>query len=295
MAKGGLRNHYREGMPFFERLTKDLRSWFADQQSRKYHGGRLPVLVTYPDYPSKRTTIAKIARHLHFRLTNKPIKADVVLFFEDQTHKEADLDWLKSQDAAINTSLTDISKNHVETVHQNIFGYGTFIDPTTGSGTAVEKSDANAMHDGHYIELPIQERKPDCIYQKVLNNKTSDGRAVDIRVPVMRDEIPLVYRKYKSWDLRFTNEVVESELLEHLEDAFTEDELVNIRRFCGEMKAEFCELDIIRDNDDGRIYIIDVNPTPYGPPAKLSESAHKKAVHLLATAFQNAFLSNQSS
>lgn len=290
MAKKGWRNHYREGMPAGERFTKDLRALWHEAKAFARHG-RIPVIVAYPEFPSKRTTLAKIAKHLGYRLTNKPISADVTIFFHDATLKAVPDDRLKSRDATVNLSLLDISKQRVEEVHRKVFGYGTFVDPLTHEANAVEKSDANAAHDGRYIRLPIKKPKPGCVYQRILDNRTDDGMAVDIRVPVMRDELPLAYQKFKQWDVRFTNEVDRSELYPDCAALFSEQELVHIRRFCGEMKAEFCELDIIRDNTDGKIYIIDVNPTPYGPPAGLSAAAHKKAVHLLSTAFKRAFLS----
>ena len=52
------------------------------------NGGRLPRIITYPDYPSKKTTIYKIAKELGFRLSNKPLStSEAVLFFEDKTTK----------------------------------------------------------------------------------------------------------------------------------------------------------------------------------------------------------------
>lgn len=290
MAKKGWRNHYREGMPASERFIKDIRSLWQSVRAFTRHG-RVPVIVAYPEYPSKRTTLHKIAQHLGYRLTNKPISADLTLFFHDATLKAVPDDRLKSRDATVNLKLLDISKQKVEEVHQQVFGYGTFVDPLSHEGEAVEKSDANAAHDGRYIHLPISEPKNGCVYQRILDNRSDEGMAVDIRMPIMGKEIPLAYLKHKQWDVRFTNKVDRSELYEAPEELFSETELDRIRRFCGEMKAEFCELDIIRDRKDGRIYIIDVNPTPYGPPAGLSPAAHKKAVHLLATAFKNAFLS----
>ncbi|MCC7203584.1 MAG: hypothetical protein IT441_00760, partial [Phycisphaeraceae bacterium] len=58
-------------------------------------------------------------------------------------------------------------------------------------------------------------------------------------------------------------------------------------QFARAMKAEFCEFDVLR-HSDGRIFIIDVNKTPYGPPAGLPEA--REAVARLARAFQQAFL-----
>ncbi|MCH2199391.1 MAG: hypothetical protein MK081_11480 [Flavobacteriales bacterium] len=288
--KKGLRNNYRSNMPLFERISKDFRSWSKDRKHRKFHKGELPVIVTWPDFPSKRTTIHKIADHLHFRLTNKAMSsADILLFFHDQTKKEWQIDGWMKHPKRVNEHCKDISKDAVESVHQDLLGYGTFIDPLSFSGTGVMKSDDNAKHDGKYIECPISSTEEGYIYQKVLSNKTEDGQAVDIRVPVIGFKAVLAYHKFKSWDQRFTNEVTHSSLHD-LREVFSASEIAHIGQFTEAMGAEFCELDVIRDQGDGKIYIIDVNTTPYGPPAGLNEKDRNKAVELLSAAFQRSFV-----
>jgi hypothetical protein len=42
------------------------------------------------------------------------------------------------------------------------------------------------------------------------------------------------------------------------------------------------ELDVLRDADDGRIYVVDTNPTPWGPPEKLDKSSQKEAIERMA-------------
>jgi hypothetical protein len=288
MSKPGWRNHYREGMPAMEWLIKDLRSAARDFGNQlKYR--RLPVVITYPDYPSKRTTIQAITKALGYRLTNKALEgSDLVIFFDDQTHKQS-LDSAVSACATRvwNAHCTDISKQKVERTHVDVFGYGTFIDPLKHTGLAVQKSDNNAMHDGAYILCPIDRLHADCIYQRVLNNQTDDGLALDYRVPYIKGSIPLVYHKFKDWSVRFTNEVVQSQLM-RTEDVFSEQEKALICAFAGRMQVDFCEFDVIRDRTDGQIYIIDVNTTPYGPPAKLTVEERKKAIATLAMTFQKA-------
>lgn len=288
----GIRNHYRENMPLPERVLKDIRSGLKGVRNRLHHGGKPPILSVYPDFPSKKTTISKIADHLRLRLTNLPKEdAQVVLFFDDRTHKDkVDLPWAKSVTNLLNRDCLDISKEKVEAVHQEIFRYGTFIDPLTHQGTALMKSDENAKHDGQYIECPIEKRDSGVVYQRVLDNSIDDSTVVDLRVPIIGSSIPLVYKKFKSNAVRFTNDVSHASL--HETSALLSEEEQNlILRFAKQMKADFCELDVIRDNGDGRIYIIDLNTTPYGPPAGLEISDTKKAVNLLANSFSNHFLS----
>ncbi|MFM1931308.1 MAG: hypothetical protein RL226_611 [Bacteroidota bacterium] len=291
MSKKGWRNHYREGMPFPERLVKDIRSFSGDLIRRLANRGKLPVLVTWPDYPSKKTTIYKIAKHLRMRLTNKPVEnAACVLFFEDATDKsQINNNILNHYSMVLNAKCSDISKKRVDAVFNDVFGYNTFIDPVSFHGTAVQKSDENAKHDGRYITCPVETIEDGCVYQKVIDNRTEDGFALDYRVVVIGKEIAACYGKYKDWNVRFTNEVRFSRLIDPL-SLFSSAEQGAILNFCEKMNADFCELDVLKDNQDGRYYIVDLNTTPFGPPAGLPPVDVAMAVSLLADAFRRNFM-----
>jgi hypothetical protein len=49
-------------------------------------------------------------------------------------------------------------------------------------------------------------------------------------------------------------------------------------------------LDVLFDNDSQKWFIIDVNKTPYGPPASLSRVEKEKAVNILSDGFKRKFL-----
>ncbi|MGB0424610.1 MAG: hypothetical protein ACPGED_09810 [Flavobacteriales bacterium] len=286
MGFNGFRNHYRMNMPFFEKLGKDAKYALKDFSKRIKNGGKLKTIVTYPEFPSKRTTIFKIADKLGYRLSNKPIdQAEVVLFFHDETNKQGSDPYLKSQKTVYNLHCTDISKSKVDAIHLEVFGYNTFVDPTQHQGLAVEKSDENAQHDGVTIQCPIAKAKEDKIYQLVINNEVNSDEVMDLRVPVVFGKLPLVYRKYKTMDLRFTNEVFKSQLTK-LKDEFSVDEIQKIKLFAERMNVDFAEFDVLRHQNDGKIFIIDVNTTPYGPPAGLPKEDDQKALDLLSSAFE---------
>jgi hypothetical protein len=57
------------------------------------------------------------------------------------------------------------------------------------------------------------------------------------------------------------------------------------------MDLDYGELDLLRDRGDGRIYVVDVNSTPWGPPNHISEDQSRIAVARMASAFRQAFLS----
>jgi hypothetical protein len=290
--KKGFRNRYRSNMPWSEVLLKDFQNLLFDFSAFCRHGFHLPVVVAYPDYPSKKTTIYKICRRLGFRITNKKLKrASVVLWFHDTTYASSELLVQRYPGKhIINKQCTDISKKHVDGVHQQVFGYSTIINPRTHEGTAVVKSDINALHDGEIIRCPIIHPSDKAVYQIVIDNKTSSGEYRDYRVPVIGGRIPLVYSKYKHLNVRFTNRVHRSEL-HRPEEIFSQPELRSIQQMAERMGAEFCEFDVLRDNASGLIYVIDVNKTPYGPPSGLIAADSRRAVQLLTDAFRQAFIS----
>jgi len=286
----GFRNRYRGNMPLTEVLLKDIQGLVLDTLSWIKNGFSLPVIVAYPDYPSKKTTIYKIARKLGYRITNKQLaRAQHVLWFHDTTFASSELLVQRYPNKkVINRKCIDISKKHVDAVHHQVFGYSTIIDPTAHSGAAVAKSDINALHDGEIIRCPIIQPSEKAVYQIVIDNQTENGEYVDIRVPVIGGKIPLVYSKFKKESVRFTNKVHRSEL-HSPERVFSEQELKSICEMAAAMGADFCEFDVLRDNQTKRIYVIDVNKTPYGPPFGLSANDNNKAVLLLSNAFREEF------
>lgn len=275
-------------MPLSERILKDITTLFQDVVSFLKNGGKLPVIVTYPDYPSKKTTIYKIAQALNYRLTNKPLsRAELVLFFEDKTTKSSTNDsFLKNNSKVLNLNCSDISKIKVDKTHLQVFGYNTFVNPQTHVGLAVEKSDENARHDGRIICCPFNIKDSGKVYQIIIDNKVDEKTVFDYRVPVIGQNIPLVYKKFKTIEKRFTNDVYRSELCD-LDEHLNAQEQSQILEFAHLMQVDFAEFDVLRDNASGKIYIIDVNTTPYGPPAGLPKEDSKKAVLKLASAFKN--------
>ena len=165
-----------------------------------------------------------------------------------------------------------------------MFGYGLAIDPTRHCGAAVVKSELNGRHDGRIIECPIAAPERDRVYQRLVDN-TFDGREfVDIRTPVVGGKAPFVYLKRRTRDLRFSNDNHRVDLA--LVDAMlSKDEQVKIADFTRAIGLDFGGLDVLRDREDGRIYIVDANKTDMGPPSALSAQDKLKAMRGIADAF----------
>ena len=270
-------------MPLLERMGKERRFRKAVKASKQQHGQARFVLV-HPDWPSKRASIMAYADALGWAVTNRPDTPALFngttvlkLAFDDRTEKR------QAQPGFWNGYCLDISKSTLDRHHHDVFGYGVNVHPRTHSGPMLEKSEGNAVHDGREIEGPLAaaEVQPGKVYQRIINNRTESGLFEDLRVVVINGQVPVVYRKRKSGEVRYTNETVEVDLAASPKTVLSEVEMVQIASISAKMRADFAELDILRDRQDGRIYCVDLNPTPYGPPAGLSKGQKAQATMLI--------------
>jgi len=278
---GFFSNDYPDRMPFLERMGKELRFRKAVRQSARKHGQPQFVLV-HPDWPSKRASIMAYADALGWAVTNRketPARykgaVRIQLAFDDRTEKR------QAQPGMWNGQCLDISKSTLDRHHRDVFGYGLAVDPTSHAGPMLEKSEGNAVHDGREIQGPLDPRQvqPDKVYQRILNNRTEQGLYEDLRVVVIDGQLPVVYRKRKSEDVRYTNETAEVDLATSPKTVLSDEEIAQILAISAKMCAEFAELDVLRDRQDGRIHCVDLNPTPYGPAAGLPEPEKSRALH----------------
>lgn len=269
---GFFSNDYPDRMPLLERIGKELRFRKAVKASRQAHG-EPQFIVVHPDWPSKRASIMAYADALKWAVTNckdTPSRYNgavrIQLAFDDRTEKR------QAQPGFWNGHCLDISKSTLDRHHQEVFGYGLTVDPTRHAGPMLEKSEGNAVHDGREIQGPLS---PDQIrlgkvYQRIIDNRTESGLFEDLRVVVVNGQLPVVYRKRKSEAVRYTNDTAEVDLAQSPKNVLSEAEIGQILSISSKMCAEFSELDVLRDRGDGRIYCVDLNPTPYGPPAGLT-------------------------
>ncbi len=190
----------------------------------------------------------------------------------------------------LNLGCRDVSKRRVDQAAFEAFGYDVRVDPRRHVGPCVQKSDENAVHDGTIIECPVVLEEPGYVYQRVIDNAVDDRTVEDIRLPVFGDIVPFAYRKYRPLGQRFRN-LNSRVALAETASAIDGNELQLLLRFCRSMQIEYAELDVLRDRSDGRLYVIDVNPTPYGPPNHLSAVDSKRAMTLMDDAFDSAFAS----
>lgn len=258
-------------------------------------GNKVKTILLYPQYPSSNAVIYRILTKLSCNITNNPNKEhDLVVYWHDTTYRHHDsvIKNFSEKGPVINLKCTDISKSLVEKVFNEVFGYSSVVNPKTFTGLMVKKNEINASHDGIIVQGPLS---PDegFIYQKVINNEYDKHFVVDIRLPVINGKMIFGYLKYKSIESRFASfpknmlNSKEPEVLP-IEDLLTEEEMRAIATFCKRIGLDYGELDVLRDNDDKKIYIIDVNNTPTGPT--VNKTLKSKCVKEMASLFKEEFL-----
>jgi hypothetical protein len=179
---------------------------------------------------------------------------------------------------AINGRCTDISKSNVDRAMLNAYGYSAALDPRSHRGKCVQKSEENTAHDGRLIDCPTQP-EPGFVYQRVIDNRVGH-EVVDLRLMKVGSRFPLGYRKYRPVEHRFVN-VNSHVTLFDPQDLFTAEELANLLTATERLGLDVGEIDVLRDMD-GRVYLIDVAKTPWGPPSGIRGRDGRRAMRVLA-------------
>ncbi len=229
----------------------------------------------------------KICNLLGYNITtNIKKKFDIAINWENATFRKEFplLEAISKEKRVLNINCKDISKNKVDLIFKQVFGYGLIIDPLKHKGKCVQKSDRNAMKDGKIISCPVNKTDKNFVYLKIINNQVSKSLVQDIRTPVFNNEIPFVYLRSKLNKDRFnnTNNIVN---VAKVHDVYSKEEIKKILLFCKKIGLDIGELDILRNKDDKKIYIVDVNNTPWGPPNHLDIEEWKIALKKMADIF----------
>jgi len=279
-------------MPVFEMLTKDISEQILAWSNMLKNGLKSRKIFIYPHFPSRGSTIYKVARKMNYTITNRqPENAALCVYWEYLTHrKEYQLpEKLSLYMPVVNLHSRDISKKYVDDVFRSVFGYATIINPRQYTGKCVKKSDVNAMHDGMIVNCPIAEPDEDCIYQRLIDNSLGNEAVEDIRVPVVNGCLDFVYLKRRYISERFLNTTFDTDVIP-VNQALSSTEVRKLNEFCERSGLDYGELDVLRDNSDGRIYVVDVNNTPQGPPANTPKAQGKLAIRRIAEAFSHTWL-----
>jgi len=224
-------------------------------------------------------------------LTDTPKGADFALAWHPSTTYEPEtgrIDELNSMMRVLNARCTDISKSNVGRVFGEVFGYRIEVDPLTYTGAILRKSEKNGKHDGVILQGPLSEIEPDFVYQKLVTNSTPGGIA-EFRVFIVDCKPVAAYTLYAPLHDRFDYHH-ERGAVTDVRDIFNADELAKIQRFNQSIGLDFGCLDVLRDPNESRIYIIDCNNTPTGPLPSLSTADQLKIVRTIANEFRVAYI-----
>jgi hypothetical protein len=248
--------------------------------------GRRMRIAVGPGTVSRPYSAWKVAKLIGADLVTSGAPADLGYRFEDETTARRHVTFPQHL-AVVNGHCLDVSKSRVGEVARATLGYDCGVDPTTHSGPMVDKSELNSTHDGVIIEGPL--RRPDScrVYQRVLDNEVEPGVVEDLRVSVLAGEIVFALRKRRPISERFAN--ASSAVAVEPSTIFLDQELGQIAAFARGIHLDMGEIDVVRDRGDGRIYMLDVNPTPHSPPDSLIGLAGIRCMKQVADAFLSAF------
>jgi hypothetical protein len=183
--------------------------------------------------------------------------------------------------AVVNDTHFHCDKTNVHRHMLRVFGYSSAVDPLRHVGPGVIKSNGNARHDGRVVAFPLRQLEDgDVVYERLIDNE-ADGEVREFRVPVVTGTIPFIYGKFRPVSARFAVPNTRAALVS-TESVLSAAELALCLRFADSIGLDFGELDVLRSRDDGKIYIIDANNTPSGPPSALVPEERERARSLYA-------------
>jgi len=255
-------------------------------------GFRTRTILFYPQYPAKKTLIFKICREQGYNITTDlHRRCDLAFAWKDTTWRPEypELRDIAAHAPVLNLACRDVSKTHLGEVFERTFGYPLAINPVSHEGEAVQKSDENASKSGRVVTCPLPAPVEGCAYQRLVNNIGPDGLCEELRIPVIGGRVPLLTLKHKPPSNRFFSSWLKVEVRE-TDEILSARELADIARFCSEYGLDWGEIDVLRDRDDGRIYIVDANNTPWGPARDLPERIRREVVRRLAEVFRETWL-----
>lgn len=272
-------------LPLNSVIIREALAWFPFFLIEKVKRvGRInaprPIIGFTPTMPRPWYMIWVAAHRANARLVSDLTTADAIFNFEDQTTTKSSALSDNLTLKRFNFSCTDISKSHVGTIFEQVFGYTLTVDPETYTRDMAVKSEINGRHDGR-IETGPTARQDGLVYQKLIDNSVNDIWAEDLRCPIVGGEIALIFIKRRPLKTRFAN-MNSSVTLAVPEDHLSENERAKLKEFAAAMGLDWGGLDVLRDKTDGKIYVVDVNKTDMGPPISLPLKDKNTATQILS-------------
>lgn len=279
-------------VPYSPSVLADVTAWFRyffSWRAMAPLGPRFTIAFT-PERARPWYLVRAVAHVAGAVLAKDISQADVVMQFEDATiSPNAPPANVKRGAKLINFGCTDITKSRVARASEIAFETPLAVDPANYAGPAVEKSQINAAHDGHIVMCPAP-ALPGRAYQRVVDNRAPNPDLVeDLRTCTLGGKPIVVFIKRRPVTKRFQNTNVEVHL-RRPEQVFSADEMQRIGVFAREIGLDWGGIDVLRDRNDGRLYVVDANKTDMGPPIGLNLADKLVATRILARAFRDYVL-----
>jgi len=275
-------------------------AYFGDQQSYLENKKLNPIKIfIYGNYPHfEKATAYFMLRKANVEFSNqyKPDYYDIGWFWDSRITLDKRSKKCREQSEKIkfiNLFLMDTSKDFVAKSMEKYFGYSFKIDPKTYNGYCIAKHNGNGTKSCFFLKCPIDadEIFHDHCYQKIINYVSENDPHIlyEIRIPIFKNIIPFSFFKTRNKGLRFTSKNKSMNIVPATYK-LSHDECQQILSYCHSIGLEYGELDILRCEETGKIYIIDVNNTPWWPPNKLGDIERNISLNMMWNAFLEAFM-----
>ncbi len=223
----------------------------------------------YPHQPASFHMVDFLRQRSGWDLAKHPEMADWCVFHQDSTTISLPVNdpWGEASTGWINGRCRDISKRAVERTFQAVFGYPLAVDPLTHQGVCLRKSNLNCVKDAVVLSCPIPPGSLDdqYAYERLIDSTVPGLGTRELRAYVVGGDVISVRRRIRRDWLNTTGRLDTTTLDDTIvvpASVFSPQEMEQISTFCLAMGLDFGALDIIRDKNDERIYIVDVNNTP---------------------------------
>ncbi len=239
-----------------------------------------------PELPNFRTSIVPVCALLGLAMVSRCSTRPALAFAWQDATVGRRVDAAAALGAPVLNALArDIRKSTVEAAQRRALGYPLAVDPRTHHGPLVRKSEENAAHDGAIVTGPVAEPLAGHVYQRLVLSERDGGRVEQLRVAVAGGRLAVAYVKHRPTAARFSNGCDDVRLAEP-DALFSAEERAGLLRLAAVLGLDFGDFDVLRDDADGRIHVVDVATTPFGPPLALGARGRGVAVGRLAEAVE---------
>jgi hypothetical protein len=234
-----------------------LATAYAEWHNRRVGNGRETVNF-FPMRPEPSMQIVSVLLRLRVRIGFSPQPGSMTMAWDTGTWF-ADGARRRLPPGAINGACLDISKSRVDRSWAEVSGYSITVDPLKTRGPFVVKPEQNGLHGGRVEIGPLKKRSKGVVYQRLVDSSEGD-HIISTRAVIVGAEIPLAYETSRAVPNWFAGQYTSTP--QRPEALYSADERVLLTRLAATLGLDYGEMDVLRDKESGRIYVVDANRTP---------------------------------